>query len=204
MSLGGTVSQSFRQSCNRNHTSAFGTLAAVAAVAGAAAVPALAVAQNTLDAARSCATIQDDTDRLDCYDRAFAGAAPAQTTPNEEPTTSAPPASSPLAAATERRPPRPATAPSPAAPATASPAPAVEPEDATPEIVPIVVVAVRQAAGNNVVFTTDAGEVWLQTDGRRNHLPDLPFAAEIRPGMMSSFFLVPKDRGRSIRVRRAD
>jgi hypothetical protein len=70
--------------------------------------------------------------------------------------------------------------------------------------VPIVVVNVRALPGRGATFTTQSGEIWVQTDSRQNVLPDTPFDAEIKPGAMSSHFLVPKGTTRAIRVRRAE
>ena len=68
---------------------------------------------------------------------------------------------------------------------------------------PIVVVNVRQLAGrNDKVFTTDLGAVWVQTDNVRFNYPEPPFEAQIKPGVMGSFFLVTNDRNRAIRVKR--
>jgi hypothetical protein len=49
---------------------------------------------------------------------------------------------------------------------------------------------------------TDDGDVWVQTDGRRVVVPDVPFDAEIRPGALGSRFLAPRAGGRAVRVRR--
>jgi hypothetical protein len=56
--------------------------------------------------------------------------------------------------------------------------------------------------GRNATFTTEDGQIWVQTDGQSTNFPDVPFAAEIKPGAMGSSFLVPKDRARAVRVRR--
>jgi len=70
--------------------------------------------------------------------------------------------------------------------------------------VPIVIVAMRALPGRETTFTAEDGTAWVQTDGQRLvGLPDTPFAAEIRPGAMGSYFLVPSDRGRAVRVRPA-
>jgi hypothetical protein len=66
----------------------------------------------------------------------------------------------------------------------------------------VVVVNVRGRPGENT-FTTDKGATWVQIDGRSTQLPNLPFAATVKPGMSSSFFLVPT-KGRAIRVRPGD
>jgi hypothetical protein len=68
--------------------------------------------------------------------------------------------------------------------------------------VPIIVVGVRALPGRNATFTTEDGQIWVQTDSQNTNFPDVPFAAEIKPGAMGSSFLVPKDRSRAVRVRR--
>ncbi len=69
-------------------------------------------------------------------------------------------------------------------------------------MVPIVVVEVRDLPGHGRVFTTADGQLWIQSTGQRSVYADPPFRAEIKPGALGSFFLVPLDRGHSVRVRR--
>ncbi|HVY64214.1 MAG TPA: hypothetical protein VHH11_05255, partial [Gammaproteobacteria bacterium] len=90
----------------------------------------------------------------------------------------------------------------PAAPAAAAAPPAARAHAPAPppEIVPIVVVQIRGFEGRPATFVTDKGELWIQTDSQRQ-LPNAPFKAKIRPGAMSSYFLVPDDYGHSYRVR---
>jgi hypothetical protein len=68
-----------------------------------------------------------------------------------------------------------------------------------PAILPIVVVGTRALPGRPVEFVTDNGQVWVQTDSQRTKLPDTPFDAQLKPGVMGSTFLVPPDH-RAIRV----
>jgi hypothetical protein len=68
--------------------------------------------------------------------------------------------------------------------------------------VPIVIVQIRSLPGHAATFVTDQGDVWVETDKPRSQYPQTPFKASIEPGAMSSFFLVPENRGRAIRVRR--
>ena len=172
--------------------------------------PAAAQQQGTdRDAAsRACAQIQSDPDRLDCYDSVFRRAeeraaanalVPAPATHDEQR------ASGSIERAA-RTAPRPTAAPTPQAadaPARSPSAPAAGARG-EPERIPVVVVALREIPGRNVVFTTDDGNVWIQTDGRSNYYPNVPFQAELRPGAMSSHFLVPNERGRAVRVRRGN
>jgi hypothetical protein len=121
-----------------------------------------------------CTAIADDAERLACYDRALRAA-------------QAPAAPSPTASA----------------PVAATAAPAAGRGDAE-EIMPIVIVGVRTLPGRETTFTAQDGTTWVQTDSQRiAGLPETPFDAEIKPGAMGSSFLVPKDRGRAVRVRRA-
>ena len=69
---------------------------------------------------------------------------------------------------------------------------------------PIVIVGIRALPGREATFTAEDGSRWVQTDSQRVSVPETPFAAEIRPGAMGSFFLVPTERGRGVRVRRAE
>ena len=153
-----------------------------------------------------CTAIQDDAERLACYDRALraGSAAPA-----------APAAQAPTAAVTQ--PPAPAAqapagqAPTAQAPAAqASPAPAstttpAAPRTAERSVIPIVIVAVRAMPGRETTFTTQDGNTWVQTDSQRvSGLPDTPFDAELKPGAVGSTFLVPKVGSRAIRVRLAE
>ncbi|MEO8465302.1 MAG: hypothetical protein ABI640_08165 [Gammaproteobacteria bacterium] len=147
--------------------------------------------------AERCTTIDNDAERLACYDRALRpAAAPAPST----------------AIATENRATRPArevrestvsAAPAaPAAPAAAAArqAPAASKEEAV-GVVPIVIVQIRTLPGRAATFVTDTGDTWVQTDTQRQ-MPAVPFKAEIKAGSMGSSFLVPDDYARSFRVRR--
>jgi hypothetical protein len=71
-------------------------------------------------------------------------------------------------------------------------------------IVPIVIVGMRGLPGRETIFTAADGATWVQTDTQRvAGLPDPPFEAELKPGSLGSYFLVPKEHGRAIRVRAA-
>ena len=62
----------------------------------------------------------------------------------------------------------------------------------------------RALPGRETTFTLEDGSAWVQTDSQRiSGFPDMPFPAELKPGAMSSYFLVPKERGRAVRVRPA-
>jgi len=163
----------------------------VAAIAICAGITAFA------QGAASCTAIADDAERLACYDKALRPAAPA---PAATPEPTAPVAARPEERRQERRvresaaPVPTAVPPAPAAPRAGAPADVA--------IVPVVVVGMRALPGRAATFTTEDGAAWVQTDSQQLvGLPDTPFAAEIRPGAMGSYFLVPTERGRAVRVR---
>jgi hypothetical protein len=169
-------------------------------------------------AAVPCTAIESNEERLACYDRALRAASPApasQTPP--VPAAQTPGAQAPAAqsaaesaaaapSAIAEQPPRnirESTAPT--APAAPEAAAAGRTEDDDDRIVPIVIVGVRTLPGRETTFTAEDGGIWVQTDSQRVvGLPDTPFEAEIKPGAIGSSFLVPKERGRAIRVRSAD
>ena len=70
------------------------------------------------------------------------------------------------------------------------------------ESVDAVVVAVSQNAYGKLIFTTDNGQVWQQTDQRNARYRDLPVDATIRSGASGSFFIQPKAGGIASRVKR--
>jgi hypothetical protein len=180
-------------------------------IATAAALPShTAAAQGAVP----CTAIDNDAERLACYDRALRGTPAPPATPAPAPARAAPPAaaaapSAPSAAAGEQPPRRERNVRESAAPAapvarSAPAAPRAGADSAEPAIVPLVIVGVRTIPGRETTFTTDDGVSWVQTDGQRIvGLPDAPFNAELKPGAMGSYFLVPEGRGRAVRVRQA-
>jgi hypothetical protein len=160
------------------------TLLAIAAVG---AVPS-GHAQDTAPAG-ACASIESDAERLACYDRAL------RATPPTQVNVQAPSSSISTAPRTSTRN---AVAPSP------QPPPTIGPSAAPPVgIVPIIVLSARAAPGRGVEFTTDKGDVWVQSDTQPLQLPPTPFNAQIKPGTFGSVFLVPENR-LGIRVRHHD
>jgi hypothetical protein len=138
-----------------------------------------------------CTAIEDDVQRLACYDRALRGSPPAPAVAAPAPAVAAPAAA--IAA--------PAAAPQPERAAAAPAPPAAASTSGGQEIIPIVVVATRALPGRETTFTTEDGASYVQTDSQRlDSLPRTPFAAEIKRGAVGSYFLVPQDR-RAIRVR---
>ena len=200
-------------------------IAIVAVAAGAALHAPHAVAQS--QNSQPCTAIDNDAERLVCYDRALRPAAVPKPVPAPAPAATAkasPPAPNPPAAVdpvapapstaitTENRATRRerevrestvgAAPAAPAAPAAASArkAPAAD-KEAAADIVPIVIVQIRALPGRAATFVTDTGETWVQTDSQRQ-LPNVPFKAGIKAGSMGSSFLVPDDYAHSFRVRR--
>jgi hypothetical protein len=183
-------------------------LAVLAAASLFAPRPALAQA--------ACTEIENDAARLACYDRALRPArpAPAASASQAAPAVTPEPRRNEAATAetveprngrAARRAANAETPPAPAAPTAPSPPPPVAQQPVPQGITPIVVVNVRPLLGrNDKVFTTDSGMVWVQTDNARVMYPDTPFNAQIKPGMMGSFFLSTDERTRAVRVRRGE
>ena len=151
--------------------------------------PGAALAQRSIP----CAQVVDAAERLACYDRASPTAPPAAAvtpiSPPSEPTRATPEAEAPVAPT--------ATVPPPAT------APPTTTQRRPPETLPIVVVAVRKLPGRSARFTTDNGEVWIQTGAEGVYVPKAPFDADLRPASMGTFFLRPRDHGWPVHVRRS-
>src|SRR6187549_1617747 len=193
----------------RDHDTLLPGSAAVAVVVLLAASTATGPARHAAAQSPPCTAIQDDAERLACYDRALRGTSPAPAAP-----AAATPAPTSPAASAAQAPPAPAPvtqAPTPAAQAPAAQAPAAPaaqastaaPAPANPDkMIPIVVVSIRSLPGRETSFTTKDGATWVQTDSQRIYgLPDPPFDAELKPGAVGSTFLVPKTGSRAIRVK---
>ena len=182
-------------------------LSRVAAFGGAVLVASLtALPWPAALAQAPCTAIENDAERLACYDRALRGAAPPSGAPSATAApTAAPPAATAGAAAAAplttqpERTVRESTAPAaPAAPVAGSSS------SDQPQIVPLVIVDWRALPGREANFTAQDGSIWVQTDSQRlTGMPEAPFDAELKRGAMGSYFLVPKDHGRAIRVRAA-
>jgi hypothetical protein len=194
----------------RDHDTSRGGGAAVAAALLAAALSAVLPAHDTAaQGAVPCTAIDDDEERLACYDRALRGSPPAPPARVAPPAAvTPPPAAAPPGAARapvqdDERPRerRVRESAAPAAPA-APPARAVAAAGDDEQIVPLVIVGVRTLPGRETTFTAEDGTSWVQTDSQRIFgLPDPPFDAELKRGAMGSHFLVPAERARAIRVR---
>jgi hypothetical protein len=171
-----------------------------AAVVAAATVACWSWQTAAAQGAVPCTAIENDAERLACYDRALrpapAGPAPAATAPAA---TVAPAANAPAATAVA---PHSERTVSQAAAAAAPTAPVAGAAISTASVIPIVVVGVRRLPGRETIFTTEDGTTWVQSDSTQIvGLPEAPFEAEIQPGAMGSRFLQPKDFPRRIRVR---
>lgn len=74
-------------------------------------------------------------------------------------------------------------------------------EDAGPEGRFALIVDVRSDVPGRAVFVTESGREFVQTTGgNRLILPEVPFEAELRDGLLGGFFLVPPDNRPAIRV----
>jgi hypothetical protein len=72
----------------------------------------------------------------------------------------------------------------------------------SPNSIEVVVVAVEENVYGKLVYTTQEGQVWRQSDQRSPRTPELPFDAEIRRAAAGSFFLKPLSGGIAVRVQR--
>lgn len=188
----------------QDHATLLRSSAAIAATIAVAA--ALAVSSGQPAAAQGavpCTAIEDDAERLACYDRALRPAPAAQ--PSASSATPAPAAAAAATAAPaagEVAPRGERTVRQSAAPA--APAAPVAGAASSTDVIPIVIVGVRTLPGRETIFTAEDGATWVQSDSQQIvGLPDAPFEAEIQPGAMGSRFLRPKDFPRRIRVRSA-
>jgi len=68
--------------------------------------------------------------------------------------------------------------------------------------VDVVVVKISKNAYGKLIFTTDNGQIWQQTDQRSARYRDLPVDAIIRSGASGSFFIQPRAGGIASRVKR--
>ena len=75
------------------------------------------------------------------------------------------------------------------------------PTDISLEELTVTIVKVSEAAGRIHYFYTEDGKVWKQSTPRGSWIIDVPFEAEIRSGMLGSYFLV-LENGKSTRVKR--
>ena len=151
---------------------------------------AMAQAENA-DVIANCARISSPADRILCLEDALRGPVPVE-----------------LAEAQDEVPTDTVQAPQETLPETGATEAgqfglAEEQKNPDPlESVDVVVVAVSQNAYGKLIFTTDNGQVWQQTDQRNARYRDLPVDATIRSGASGSFFIQPKAGGIASRVKR--
>jgi hypothetical protein len=181
--------------------------AMAAAIVAAAAIAAWSWQPAAAQGAVPCTAIDNDAERLACYDRALrpTPAAPAAQ-PSASPAVPAPAASAPATtaapAAGEIAPRGERTVRQSAAPAAPAAPVAGAATSSADNVIPIVIVGVRRLPGRETIFTAQDGATWVQSDSTQIvGLPEAPFEAEIQPGAMGSRFLQPKDFPRRIRVR---
>jgi hypothetical protein len=204
---GGKIMRTVASQEGQDHATVLRSSAAIAAAAVAAAALLWSWERAAAQGAVPCTAIENDAERLACYDRALrpvpgapaaAAATPAVPAPAAAaPATAAAPAAGEVAPRGER------TVRQSAAPAAPA-APVAGTASSVNDVIPIVIVGVRSLPGREAIFTTEDGATWVQSDSTQIvGLPDPPFEAELQPGAMGSRFLRPKDFPRRIRVRSA-
>ena len=146
--------------------------------------PVLVLAQSSEDLSR-CGSIEDDAKRVACYDE-ISGR---QSTAKDVTMEAAPSSSAPAAAESEEY-----------APLTADVG--AESLDGADKDKPVRghVTSCRKDSFNDYFFYFDNGQVWKQRNAG-GWSSEVPFEAEIKKGLMSSFFLV-NEGGKSTRVKR--
>ncbi|CAN5245308.1 hypothetical protein BH24PSE2_BH24PSE2_20450 [soil metagenome] len=176
----------------------------------------LTLAQSLGDFAQ-CAELDDDVQRLACYDRLLPPALKAQ---EQSPSITAKRRSSPDATAS----PEPTTPAEPTAPAEpkappeaaasreANPPPSSDDrvarersQDATDSASAsdsVLIVEIRESPARKLVFLTEDGQIWEQIDSHSPVFHDIPFPANIRRGSFGSHFLRSEQHGAAVRVRR--
>jgi hypothetical protein len=159
---------------------------------------------ETLRAIDECSEIADRDARLDCIDAALAerNGPPAVAEPAPAVTAPRPSSRDPQPAAAAE----PAAAPTPAAPEAEAQRPsrrerrAQQRAEEEAQVRAVTVVAVSVNPLGQSTFVTDDGEAWVSVQTPLRSYPEVPFAAEIEPGSIGSFFLRLPDRPRRLRV----
>ncbi len=162
--------------------------------------PAFAQSDETFEELRRCAEIEYDSRRHACYDRVL----------RPRPKTSGVDASPVKPSPSSPAPPVPVVQPAAAVPPSESDTSrpkktafglrAEGPEEL--DSIDVVVVRARKNPKGKFVFTTQNGQVWLQTDFRNPRYHGVPFEARIRKAAMGSFFIVPANGDLGVKVRR--
>jgi len=68
--------------------------------------------------------------------------------------------------------------------------------------VDVVVVKLSKTAYGKQIYTTDNGQVWMQTDKKSVRYRQLPIDMTIRDGASGSYFIQPRSGGVAVRVKR--
>ncbi len=180
-------------------------------------IPVMLSAQqnNIVDMLKNCASIDDDGQRLSCYDQVVRSDKLTEST-DLPPTTNVVTSSQVNAEEVEVEA-TPSQVQGEVRETTSSKAQAdvvkAEPiavdefglkEKESRESVSITVTVngIRKNLTDHFIYTTTDGQVWVQIDSRRPRYDEVPFIAEIRTASLGSFFLKPKSDGFSVRVRR--
>lgn len=72
-----------------------------------------------------------------------------------------------------------------------------------PDFIDIVIVSISRTKLGKLVYRTEDGQVWRQSDNRRPPAyRKTPFAARVKKGALGSFFIKPDDGGYAVRVQR--
>lgn len=174
----------------------------------------LSAQQNNIEAMlRNCALIDDDGQRLSCYDKLLR---PNKLTESTDlPPTSNIVTSSPVNAEEVEVTPSQVqgevreTTPSQAQADVVKAEPIAvdefglkQKESRESVSITVTVNGIRKNLTDHFIYTTTNGQVWVQIDSRRPRYDEVPFIAEIRTASLGSFFLKPKSDGFSVRVRR--
>ena len=164
-------------------------------------LPLLADELTEISDIKQCRAIRGDTERLACYDTISDGGIF-----NEQKLKKVQVESFGSSALRKEKAPAAPTPPptgTGAATATAAPAPAPAPETATDTSIDrltVTITRVKKDGSGIHYFQTSDGQVWKQRNAGSWSLK-VPFEAEIKKGVMSSFFLV-NEGGKSTRVKR--
>jgi hypothetical protein len=68
--------------------------------------------------------------------------------------------------------------------------------------VDVLVVKLSRTAYGKLIYTTDSGQVWMQTDKKSVRYKQLPIEMTIRDGASGSYFIQPQSGGIAVRVKR--
>jgi hypothetical protein len=177
---------------------------------------ATSAAADAEDVIAACARIPSTGDRILCLENALRRLGGGQYTPGQaespvEASETTSPSDIPTSDAQELAATTNVTAPEPSSDPVSATAgggaesfglPPARSQPQRPDSVLVNVTSVRQNPYGKLIFSTDTGQEWLQTDQASRRFPDIPFDAEIRVAASGSFFLRRASGGPSVRVRR--